>query len=91
MHINSYWLDKEEYSMLEVAYLACGQEPKTSQQTKNDPDAKVISVGKDIKSLLVNHGYCSQNESINKRADSTPKCNPSCHAAFGKDSAKKTE
>ncbi len=24
-------------------------------------------------------------------ADSTPKCNPSCHAAFGKDSAKKTE
>ena len=26
-----------------------------------------------------------------KKADSTPKCNPSCHAAFGKDSAKKTE
>ncbi len=25
------------------------------------------------------------------KADSTPKCNPSCHAAFGKDSAKKTE
>ncbi len=28
---------------------------------------------------------------ILKEADSTPKCNPSCHAAFGKDSAKKTE
>ena len=33
----------------------------------------------------------NDEDEVFAEADSTPKCNPSCHAAFGKDSAKKTE
>lgn len=67
MAIDPYWKDRERYSSLEIAYLACGEEPKNLNQSQQEAPQKVINCFKAIWRYCVEEGVATKSEKFSDR------------------------
>ena len=54
MVISSYWKNRENYTLLQVAYIACGEEPQTLTEASKNQSAKVVNTFREIKQHIIN-------------------------------------
>ena len=52
MALDKFWKDRESYSILELAYIACEEEPQSYKTALIKPPQKVVSVYRDMMHLL---------------------------------------
>lgn len=67
MAIDPYWKDAETYSALEIAYLACGEEPQNLNQSQQNAPQKVINVFGAMWRLLVEEKKATKSEKFSNR------------------------
>lgn len=67
MSIDPYWKDAESYSALEIAYLACGEEPKNLNQSQQEAPQKVINCFKAVWKFCVDEGFATKSEKFSSR------------------------